>query len=219
MRWGAQVIATLIFVLVGLAFCSLLIPLRLLLTVLVTVGVTAGLLVAVFQVALGCDGIYWIVPVCTAPLVIGLTLDYDLFVVSRVHEFRRLGFSTEASVVRALVKTGPVISAAGFIMVTAFSSMLLSKELVLNQFGFVSRWCFPDLCVCHCAVAMPGTNEKATFLQALVAASTVDTVVVRSFFVPVGHAFVPSTRMQILCKNNTTPTVAVPEIWWLFNRR
>ena len=154
-------IATLLFVLVGLAFCSLLIPLRLLLTVLVTVGVTAGLLVAVFQVALGCDGIYWIVPVCTAPLVIGLTLDYDLFVVSRVHEFRRLGFSTEASVVRALVKTGPVISAAGFIMVTAFSSMLLSKELVLNQFGFVSRWCFPDLCVCHCAVAMPGTNEKA----------------------------------------------------------
>ena len=78
-----------------------------------------------------------------------------MFVVSRVHEFRLLGFSTEASVVRAIVKTGPVISAAGFIMVTAFSSMLLSSELVLNQFGFV-----------------------------LVAASIIDTAIVRSFFVP-----------------------------------
>eukprot|EP01052_Picozoa_sp_SAG31_P007636 SAG31_NODE_367_length_16811_cov_20.811584_7_plen_795_part_00 len=163
----AQVIGGLLFVLVGLAFCSLLIPIRLLLTVVVTVGFTASALVLIFQVVLNADGIYWIVPVCTTPLVIGLTLDYDLFVVSRVHEYRCEGFSTESAVIRAVVKTGPVISAAGFIMVTAFSSMLLSNELVLNQFG--------------CA---------------LVTASIVDTVLVRSFFVP--------ALMQM----------AVEYVWW-----
>jgi uncharacterized membrane protein YdfJ with MMPL/SSD domain len=65
---------TVVFVVAGLAFRSLLIPLRLLGTVVVTLTITAGSTVFVFLTILDLDGIYWFVPICAASLVVGLTV-------------------------------------------------------------------------------------------------------------------------------------------------
>jgi putative drug exporter of the RND superfamily len=78
-----------------------------------------------------------------------------VYLISRVYEYRLRGFTTDASILRAMEKQSTTITTAGLIMAIAFSSLLLSNTTVLNQFGFV-----------------------------LVAASLVDTFVVRTMLVP-----------------------------------
>lgn len=119
------------------AFRSLLLSARLMLTVAVTLAWVGGLCQLVFQTWLGCTGMYYLVPICTTPVVVGLTIDYDLFLISRIREQRLQGYSTRDSVVSGLGKTGGIITSAGVIMICAFSSMLMAKERVLQQFGFV----------------------------------------------------------------------------------
>jgi uncharacterized membrane protein YdfJ with MMPL/SSD domain len=77
----AMVTLIVVFVMAGLAFRSCLIPIRLLGTVIVTLIFVAGSTVLMYQYILGYDGIYWFVPICTACLVIGLTIDYDVFLI------------------------------------------------------------------------------------------------------------------------------------------
>lgn len=139
----------------AVAFRSLLIPLRLLLTILVTLVWCAAAAVVVYQDLGGMDGVYWIVPLSCGPLVVGLTIDYDVYLIARVHEFRLAGYSTEAAILRAMATQSGSITTAGVLMTVAFSSLLLSSTAVLNQFGFV-----------------------------LVVASLIDTFVVRTLLVP-----------------------------------
>ena len=151
----AGVTLLVVFVMAGLSFRSCLIPIRLLGTVVVTLLYVGGCSVLMYQYVLGYDGIYWFVPICTACLVIGLTIDYDVFLISRIYEFRLDGYTTEASILRAMGKQSTTITTAGIIMTIAFSSLLLSKTVVLNQFGFI-----------------------------LVSASLIDTFLVRTLLVP-----------------------------------
>ena len=69
-------------------------------------------------------------------ILVGLALDYDIFLMSRVVEFRKLGWSDRASVCLAIEKTGSIITAAGVIMSVSFAGLLLPKSTVLNQYGF-----------------------------------------------------------------------------------
>ena len=149
------IIFTVVFMMTGLAFRSVLIPLRLLLTVIVTLVFVVGTVQLVFQEFLGLDGIYWLVPIATAPLVVGLTIDYDVFLISRVHESRLRGSCTTTAIIEAMGSQSNTITTAGVIMTIAFSSLLFSSVTVLNQFGAV-----------------------------LVTASLVDTFLVRTFLVP-----------------------------------
>ena len=69
-------------------------------------------------------------------ILVGLALDYDIFLMSRVVEFRRRGWSDRTSVCLAVEKTGGVISAAGLIMAVSFAGLLIPPTTVLNQYGF-----------------------------------------------------------------------------------
>ena len=100
-------------------------------------------------------GIYWLVPVCCVPIVTGLTLDYDTFLISRIYEFRIEGYSSRNAILKGLKVSGSSITYAGLIMATAFSALIFTPEYVLNEFGAV-----------------------------LVLSSLLDTVVVRGFLVP-----------------------------------
>ena len=128
-----------VFVIAGLAFRSLLIPLRLLVTIAATLVFTAGAAVLTYQVGyLGThDGIYWLLPIACGTMVVGITIDYDIFLVSRCYELRRQGYTTEASIVRAIESQAATITTAGVIMSIAFSSLLLSETAVLNEWGFM----------------------------------------------------------------------------------
>jgi len=142
-------------VIAGLAFRSFLMPLRLLVTVVVTIVIVAGLTAWVYQDVFDEGGIYWIVPLACGCLMIGLSLDYDVFLVSEIYDLRHAGYSTEAAILRAMGTESGTITTAGLIMAIAFSSMLLSSTVVLNQWGLM-----------------------------LVATSLIDTFLVRSVLVP-----------------------------------
>ena len=82
-------------------------------------------------------GFYWAVPVMTFSILVGLGMDYDVFLFSRVAEYRELGFSTKVALVKGVAKTGHIITYAGVIMAIAFAGLLFSDLLMLKQFGFI----------------------------------------------------------------------------------
>lgn len=138
------IIVALIMVVVFFTFRSVLVPLRLALALFVTLGATYGAGVIIYQTPLlhglfpwlaPFDGLtYEVVPMVTG-ICIALGLDYDIFLVSRVVEFRKQGFSDRASVFRGATKAGGVISGAGLIMSLAFSGLCFSDKLLMQQFG------------------------------------------------------------------------------------
>jgi uncharacterized membrane protein YdfJ with MMPL/SSD domain len=82
------------------------------------------------------DGIYWLTPIMSFSILVGLGLDYDVFLFSRIYEYRLDGYSDVACITKGVYKTGGVITAAGVIMAIAFGGLLMSKMMMLNQFGF-----------------------------------------------------------------------------------
>ncbi len=135
-----------VYIVIALMFRSVFIPLRLILTIGLTLSWIYGLSILVFETAAfhsiipalqRVTALYWLVPIMAFTILIGLGLDYDIFLLSRISEFRDKGFSERASIHKGLYKTGNVISYAGIIMAIAFSGLMLSKEMVLNQFGFM----------------------------------------------------------------------------------
>jgi len=67
---------------------------------------------------------------------VGIGLDYDIFLLVRIKEFRDKGFSTSESILLGLSKTGHIITAAGVIMAVAFSGLLFSEIAVMNMLSF-----------------------------------------------------------------------------------
>lgn len=138
-----------VFFFVSLNFGSVMLSLRLVFTVLISLSWTFGLMVAVYQPGDGQDafavltpslktssGIYWIIPVMSFSILVGLALDYDIFLVSRLIEFRKMGWSDRAAMCLAIEKTGGIITAAGLIMSISFAGLLIPESTVLNQYGF-----------------------------------------------------------------------------------
>merc|ERR1712223_100899 len=84
------------------------------------------------------NGLYWLIPVMTVTILIGLALDYDIFLFARIYEYRVMGgVPTHEAIVRGVYKTGSIITAAGIIMGIAFCGLLLSAITSLNQTGFI----------------------------------------------------------------------------------
>merc|ERR1719331_1920227 len=154
-----------VFVLVGLFFCSVMVPLRSVLTVTFTLAWVYGFMILVFQYGIldfmhfdglhSAGGCYWMAPVLSFPMIIGVALDYDIFLLTRILELRRTGLTEVGSIVSGLTMTGHIITAAGMIMAIAFAGLLLSSETAMNQISCL-----------------------------LVTAVLVDTFVVRSVLVP-----------------------------------
>ena len=140
---GTVVVATVLLSSI-VAFRSLLIGPRLLLTVLFTASFSLGACVILFQYA-GLSpeggGLFWVVIILTIPIMLGLTLDYDIFLISRCFEHRCAGMSTPGAVIAALKETGPIITTAGTIMIAAFTALLMSSVPALQQTGAVLICC------------------------------------------------------------------------------
>ena len=136
-----------VFAMVGFCFCSVLVPLRSVVTIAMTLAWVYGSAILIYQVGIldflgirsihSCEGLCWFAPVMSCSVIIGVGLDYDIFLLTRVLELRKSGLTETGSVVKGLVLTGHIITAAGIIMAIAFSGLLLSKELVMNQLAFL----------------------------------------------------------------------------------
>jgi len=139
-----------IAVVVGLAFLIILIVFRGLLVAvkaavlnLLSIAASYGVVVAVFQwgwggTALGVNGkvpIESYVPMMMFAIVFGLSMDYEVFLLSRVHEaWKRTGDSKD-SVAHGLEITARVITCAALIMVSVFAAFILSDVIVVKMLG------------------------------------------------------------------------------------
>jgi RND superfamily putative drug exporter len=124
------------------AFRSLFLPLKAVVMNVLSVGATYGVLVLVFQHSLG-EGIgiqsspeieFWI-PIFLFAMVFGLSMDYEVFLLSRVREEWDKRHDNEAAVAYGLEHTGRIITAAAIIMVAAFSGFIASSFVGLQEFG------------------------------------------------------------------------------------
>jgi uncharacterized membrane protein YdfJ with MMPL/SSD domain len=110
-----------------------------------TVAAAMGAGVVAFQApgvrdiwAGGVGAINWMVPIFSFSLLCALALDYDIFIMTRVVEYKQLGFTDRAAIIKAVWRTGRIISFAGLVMFFAFGAMMLSNVVMLNQFGFIA---------------------------------------------------------------------------------
>ena len=147
-------------------FRSLVIPLQAAIMNLLTIGAALGVTVAVFQDGFlaGVLGVQkapiepW-VPVIMFAVVFGLSMDYEVFLVSRVREQWVRRGDASAAVVDGIALTGRVISAAAAIMVCVFLSFTLGNQRTLKEFGFVLAVAvLLDALVVRCAL-LPATLE------------------------------------------------------------
>jgi len=77
------------------------------------------------------------IPVLAFAIVFGLSMDYEVFLISRVHEEWRARRDASAAVREGLARTGRVITAAAAVMVAVFGAFALSGNRILELFGVV----------------------------------------------------------------------------------
>ncbi|MGW1279639.1 MMPL family transporter [Streptomyces tsukubensis] len=110
---------------------------------LLSIGAAYGVLVAVVQwgwfgSALGFPTempITTWVPMMMFPVLFGLSMDYEVFLISRVREEYELTGDTRAAVTRGLARTAKVITAAAAIMIAVFTTSLLGSDVSIKQIG------------------------------------------------------------------------------------
>jgi RND superfamily putative drug exporter len=140
-----------IAVVVGLAallllvvFRSLVIPPQAAIMNLLSIGASLGVVQAVFERGwLG--GLFGVqsgpidafIPVIAFAIVFGLSMDYEVFLISRVHEEWHARHDASAAVREGLARTGRVITAAAAVMVAVFGAFAISGTRVLEMFGLV----------------------------------------------------------------------------------
>jgi predicted RND superfamily exporter protein len=146
--WMMFVTTAAVFILMGFFFQSFFLPLRSVVSIGLTLGFSFGLGVLVYEKGIGNwigaaalsspqNEFCWLVPVMSFSLIVGLALDYDVFLVSRILEYRLEGYEHKSSIAAALHSTGGIITAAGIIMAVAFGSLLFSSSAVLCQWSFL----------------------------------------------------------------------------------
>ena len=131
------------FFLLLLAFRSVLLPIKAAVANLLSVGAAYGVVTFVFQeghgaTLIGLDGAVPIasyVPLLMFTILFGLSMDYEVFLLSQIQEHYLEDGDTRKAIVDGLANTGRVITSAALIMVCVFSSFVLSDDAVVKQFG------------------------------------------------------------------------------------
>src|SRR3712207_3629571 len=135
-------VLTLSFLLLMVVFRSILVPLKAVLMNLLSIGAAYGIVVAGFQWGwlgglMGFSGapVEPFIPMMLFAIVFGLSMDYEVFLLSRVREeWLHTGDSHE-SVANGLAATARVITAAALIMVFVFGGFLLEDERIIKLMG------------------------------------------------------------------------------------
>jgi RND superfamily putative drug exporter len=138
------VVLSLSFVLLLVAFRSIVIPVQAILMNLLSVGASYGLLVLVFQKGVGAgllgltqvESIEAWVPLMLFALLFGLSMDYQVFLLSRIKERYDQTGDTREAVGYGVGRTAGIITGAAAIMVCVFGGMATGEMVVFQQMGF-----------------------------------------------------------------------------------
>jgi RND superfamily putative drug exporter len=190
-------IGLLTFLLLARAFRSLLLPLKAVLLNLLSVGAAWGLIVLVFQHGFGSEAIWGIeatrainveMPIVIFAFLFGVSMDYQVFIISRMREaYNRTG-STETAVVEGIGRTGRLVTSAALILGLAFVAFS----------------------------ATPGTEAKI-FATALGGGILIDATIIRGILAPAAVAlfgrwnwWLPPTAARLLRVEPSHATVEAP---------
>ena len=142
--WVIGTVLLLSFLLLMAVFRSLAIPIKAVIVNLLSVGAAYGVIVAVFQwgwlggvIGIGATSPIdpWI-PLMMFTILFGLSMDYEVFLLSRMREEWRITHDNSSAVADGLAKTARVITAAAAIMICVFGSFVIGDPLhVLKVFG------------------------------------------------------------------------------------
>jgi RND superfamily putative drug exporter len=158
------VIAVLTFILLARAFRSVLLPIKAILLNLLTLGATLGFMVVFWQHGHGSNAIFGVhstgavtfwIPLMVFAFLFGLSMDYEVFILSRIREEYSKDGTTDGAVVAGIGRTGRLVTSAALILFLAFVAL----------------------------ASGPGTDLK-TFATALGFGILLDATVVRSLLVP-----------------------------------
>jgi RND superfamily putative drug exporter len=138
----ALVVLLSFFVLV-LAFRSLLVPLQAAIMNLLSIGAAYGLVTLIFQEGhgaglIGLDGpvpVVSFLPLVMFAILFGLSMDYEVFLLTQIKEAWNSGLGNRESVVAGLAASGRVITSAALVMFAVFFSFALNGDPVVKQFG------------------------------------------------------------------------------------
>jgi RND superfamily putative drug exporter len=141
--WFIGLVVLLSFLLLMIVFRSILVPLKAALMNLLSIGAAYGVMVAVFQKGWGASlfgvheslPIVSFVPMFMFAILFGLSMDYEVFLLSRIREeYHRTKNNTEA-VVAGITTTGRVITSAALIMISVFLSFVFGAEPTIKMIG------------------------------------------------------------------------------------
>ncbi|MGC2372841.1 MAG: MMPL family transporter [Solirubrobacteraceae bacterium] len=152
------VVVLLSALLLMIVFRSLVIPLQAAIMNLLSIGASLGVIVVVFQWGwfdglMGVKGgpIESFIPVMLFAIVFGLSMDYEVFLISRIHEQWTRGGDSRRAVNEGLALTGRVVTAAAAIMICVFLSFMLGENRVIKEFGLsLASAVFLDAVVVRC---------------------------------------------------------------------
>jgi RND superfamily putative drug exporter len=137
------IVVALSFVVLLLAFRSLLVPVKAAAMNLISVAAAYGVVTAVFQLGWGSSligldhsiPIVSFVPLLMFAILFGLSMDYEVFLLTQMREHYRQNKDEREAVIEGLANTGRVITSAAAIMVCVFTSFVLNGNPIVKEFG------------------------------------------------------------------------------------
>jgi RND superfamily putative drug exporter len=177
------------FVLLTIAFRSLVVPLTAIVMNLLSVGAAYGLLVLVFQKGVGnelfgftqVDTVEAWVPLFLFSVLFGLSMDYQVFLLSRIRErFNRTGDNSDA-VFHGVGSTARIITGAALIIVAVFSGFARGDLVMFQQMGF------------GVAVAL---LIDATIIRSVVVPASMELLGRRTWYLPAWLTWLPQMRVE-----------------------
>ena len=137
------IVVALSFIVLLLAFRSLLVPIKAAAMNLISVAAAYGVVTAVFQLGWGSSligldhpiPIVSFVPLLMFAILFGLSMDYEVFLLTQMREHYRQTDDEKEAVIEGLANTGRVITSAAAIMVCVFTSFVLNGNPIVKEFG------------------------------------------------------------------------------------
>jgi RND superfamily putative drug exporter len=187
------------FLLLTIVFRSLVVPIKAIILNLLSVGAAYGLVVLVFQKGVGADlfGFQQVevieawLPLFLFSILFGLSMDYHVFLLSRIREHFDLTHDNTESVAFGLRTTGGLITGAAIIMVAVFGGFAAGNLVMLQQMGF------------GLAVAV---LIDATIVRSVLVPATMKLLGDRNWYLPGWLSWLPDMRFEGAVEVHSPPT-------------
>ncbi|TLS38285.1 MMPL family transporter [Pseudalkalibacillus caeni] len=138
MPYGLALILLSTYVILFLAFRSVLIPLKAIIMNVISLSATFGILVWLFQgghLGLPESSIGLMIPVFTFGIVFGLSMDYEVFLISRMHEMYLESGDNDSATLEGLISTSKIITSAALIMIVVTGAFAFTGVTPVKQMG------------------------------------------------------------------------------------